>query len=571
MHFRRANRGMSFMDVIIGTALMLVIFTALVGLLRSSIRVTAESKAGSIATTLAESQMEYIRSLSYDAVGTVGGIPAGTIPQNSTTTQNGLTFMTHTFVAYTDDPADGLGSNDSNHVTTDYKTVKVGVTYSISGQTRSVNLVSTYSPPGLETSTGGGTLKIAVVNATGAAVPGASVRIFNTSTSPSIDVTTFSDSDGIVYLGGAPTSTQYQIAVTKDGYSSAQTYTRDANNQNPTPGYLTVVKDQTTTGTFAIDVLSSLEVATYSPIATSTWSDTLVTDSQLADETNTGVIAGGISLAYSGGYAPSGSARSVPIAPTYLNRWSSANATLSVPAGTTAVFHITDSTGALVPDTVLPGNASGFTSTVDLTGISTTTYPLLGLSADLTTSSTSTTPVVQDWGLAYLRGPIPVPNIPYTLTGSKAIGTTGAGVPIIKTTVTTNTDVTGNSSNSLEWDSYAMAVPGYDVVDACNAPPIALSPGADVSSVLIVSTSTSNMALVSAHDDSGAALAGATITLTKGGTVLTRQTSACGAAYFGSLSGGSYDISVSKSGYTTFSATAVPVSGQTFYAATLDN
>ena len=559
------------MDVIIGTALMLVIFSALIGLLRSSIRVTGEAKSSSIATALAESQMEYVRSLSYDNVGTVAGIPTGAIPQYATSTQNGQTFVTRTFISYTDDPSDGLDSSDANGVTTDYKTIKVSVSYIVSGQTRLINLVSTYSPPGLETTTGGGTLKIAVVTASGAALPGASVHIFNSSTTPSINVTTFSDSDGIVYLGGAPTSTEYQIAVSKAGYSSAQTYPRDATNQNPTPGYLTVVKDQTTTGTFAIDLLASLAISTYSPIATTTWTDTFNTGTQIASFTDTALSSGNIALSNTSGYVPSGSVRGVPIAPAYLYSWSSASANMDVPAGTTAQFHVIDSGGTPLPDTVLPGNASGFTSAVDLANVSTTTYPQLGLSADLTTSSTSTTPLLQDWSITYRRGPVPLPNVAYTLTGSKAIGTTGAGVPILKTTVSASTDATGNKTHSLEWDSYALTLSGYDVVDACNAPPYILSPGLSLSTSLILSTSTTNMALVSVRDDSGIAVPDASVTVSRSGFSQTVQTSGCGAAYFGGLTSGTYDISVTKSGYTTFSATAIPISGKTFYAAPLDN
>lgn len=571
MYFmRRTARGMTFMDVIIGTALILVIFTALVGLLRSSLRITSLAKSRSVATAAAEGQIEYIRSLSYDNVGTIGGIPAGPIPQYATTTQDGVTLVTRTFISYTDDPADGLGTNDSNGIMTDYKTIKVSVTYTSNGTPEEVDLLSAYAPPGLETTTGGGTLKIVVVNALGVAVPGASVRIQDASTSPTINLTTFSDSDGLVFLPGAPTSTQYQVLVTKNGYSSAQTYTRDSTNQNPTPGFLTVVKDQTTTATFAIDLLSTLNISTFSPIATSTWNDAFSNSSQMASMTNTTVSGGNIQLvSSSGSYVPSGSARSTSIGPTYLYGWSSASMSSVLPGGTTAVFHVTDGSGTLLPDTTLPGNATGFTAAVDLSNISTTTYPSLGLSADLTTSSTSTTPLIQSWSITYLQGPVPLPNIDFTLTGAKAIGTTGGGVPIIKTTVATSTGATATQSLSLEWDTYNLTLPNYDVVDACNAPPYVLSPGTTLSSTLVLSTSTANMMLVSVRDAAGP-VANASVALTHSGVTKTVLTDSCGSAYFGSLSSTNYDISISKSGYTTFNATAVPISGHIFYAATLD-
>lgn len=559
------------MDVIIGTALMLIIFTALVGLLRTSLQVAQLAKTRSVATTVAESQIEYIRSLSYDSVGTVGGIPAGSIPQVSTTTQNGIAFPVRTLVEYVDDPADGTGSGDANGITTDYKRIKVSVSYNANGRAQKIELVSNYAPPGLETTTGGGTLKVSVVNATGVGIPGAAVRIVNASTSPTIDFTTFSDATGTVFLPGAPTSTQYQIAVSKSGYSSAQTYARDSFNQNPSPGYLTVVKNQTTTGTFAIDQLASLTLNTYSPIATSTFADTFSSGSAVAGMTSTVISGGSVQLSNGGsGYAPSGTVTSVVQSPTYLAGWGTAVATTSTPAGTTIRFHVTDAAGALLPDTVIPGNASGFTASVNLYGVSTSTYPSLALSADLSTSATTSTPLLQDWSLSYTRGPIPLPNVSYSLTGTKTVGSTGAGAPIYKTTVATTTDSAGKRAVSLEWDAYTLSLSGYDTVQACNAPPYSLSPGTSVSGSLVLAASTANMMLASVRDNAGAAIAGATVTLARSGFTKTVTSDSCGSAYFGALASGTYSLTASKTGYTTFNAAGITVSSQVFYSVTMD-
>jgi len=556
---------MSFMDVVVGTALVLIIFTALVGLLRSSLVVASLAKTRSIATTVAESQMEYIRSLSYADVGTVGGIPAGAIPQTATTTENGLDFPVRTFIQYVDDPADGLGSADTNGITTDYKRIKVSVSYTVHGTSQTIDLVSNYAPPGLETTTGGGTLKIDVVNASGVGVPGATVHIVNASSSPAIDLSTFSAADGTVFLPGAPTSTEYQVSVSKDGYSSAQTYARDTTNQNPAPGYLTVVADQTTTGTFAIDLLSDLDVRTYSPIATSTFADTFASDGNIAHMSNAAVSGGAIALASgAGGYALSGTVQSDVQSPTYLAGWGDAMATTSVPSGTSLRFHIVDASGNLLPDTVLPGNASGFTSAADLSGISTTTYPSLALSADLGTTATTTTPLLEDWSLSYARGPVPLPDIAFSLTGTKTVGSTGAGLPIYKTALSTTTDSTGVRTLPLEWDAYSLDLDGYDVVEACSAPPYALSPGVTANASLYLATSTPNMALVSVRDASGP-VAGASVTLSGTGYDETVTTDACGSAYFGSVPATSYAITAAKTGYTTFNASGVSISGHVFY------
>ncbi len=144
-------RGMTLIDVVVGTALVLIIFLGLLGTLRVSVMLSSLVKSQTAATAIANNQMEYIRSLPYDSVGTVGGIPSGSIPQNSTVVQDSVSYTVRTFISYYDDPADGTDVTDSNGITTDYKRIKVSVSYSASGGTpRQVTLVSNYAPPSLE-------------------------------------------------------------------------------------------------------------------------------------------------------------------------------------------------------------------------------------------------------------------------------------------------------------------------------------------------------------------------------------------------------------------------------------
>ena len=275
-----------------------------------------------------------------------------------------------------------------------------------------------------------------------------------------------------------------------------------------------------------------------------------------------------LALDGAGGYVLSGTVVSAAQAPTYLANWGVAAATTNLPAGTNIRFHIVDGSGAPLPDTALPGNATGFTSSVDLSSLSTSTYPVLALSADLTTSSTSTTPLLQNWSLSYGRGPIPFGTVPFTLTGTKTIGSTGSGDPIYKTSVSTATGASGTVSQPLEWDGYTMSLTTYDVTSACNAPPYSLSPGATTISNLMIGSSTPNMVLVNVSDTSGA-VSGASVTLTNGAYTNTFTSDSCGSAYFGGLSSGTYTITVSKTGYTTFNGTS-SVSGHVFYPVSME-
>lgn len=484
---RSLHAGMSLVDVIVGSALILIVFMGLFGILRASIKVAGLSKLKAVATEVASSQIEYIRSLPYASVGTSGGIPAGAIPQIATTTNDGVPYVTRTYIEYVDDPKDGLAGADVNHITTDYKHVKVTTSYVIDSIPRQVTLLTNVVPKGLESTTGGGTLQVTVVNALGAPVSGADVRIRNASTSPAIDLSTFSDVLGTVYLPGAPTSTQYRVDVSKTGYSSAQTYLRDATNQNPTPGYLTVVGGSTTSGTFAIDLLTTLIVRTFSPIVAALWSDTFSDSSNV--QTFSGTVVSGGALVLTGApstYGASGSALSNPIAPAYLARWTSASTSLSVPTGTSVSVHVHDAAGALLPDAALPGNSTGFTGTIDLSAISTTTYPALALRAALSSSDPLFTPSVLDWKVGYDQGPLPLPNISFTLTGGKTIGSTGAGASIYKTTISTSTGSVASSTLSLEWDSYTLSVPGHTIILEEPESPYELLPGTALDATLIL-------------------------------------------------------------------------------------
>ncbi len=563
-------RGMSLIDVVVGTALVLIIFLGLFTMLNTSLGISTLVKAESTATAVANNQMESIRSLPYASVGTVGGIPAGTIPQYATTTEDGISYGVHTFIDYYDDPSDGIGASDTNGITTDYKRIKVVVSYVYKKQSKQIVLVSDYIPAGLETSSGGGTLQIKVVDSQGVAVPGATVVITNASTSPTVNLTTFTDTTGTVSLPGAATSTQYAVTVSKSGFSTAQTYARDSNNQNPTPGYLTVVQNQTTTSTFAIDTLGTLTLQTFTA-ATSTSMTSNFTGAQIASTTNTVATGTGVVLTGSpGSYSASGTVQSVITSISHLAAWSTLSVTATKPTNTQVTIQLVDGNGNLVPNTDLPGNLAGFStaSPIDISSLSTTTYPSLAVRATLTTSSNLVTPTVTNWKFVYQSSGVPIANVPFTVTGSKTIGTTGTGAPIYKTVSSNTTDNSGNVSLPLEWDSYSLAVTGYDVLDACGAPPYALSAGASLTESLTLGSHTSNSLLVNVTDGSGNVVPGATVTVSRSGYNNSGTASSCGNVYFGGLTSATdYTIVISKTGYTTTTTNNVKVSGQTFYGA----
>lgn len=531
-------RGMSFIDVVVGTGIMLVVFLSIFGAYKLAIELVYNTKARVGGMSLVSSQLEYVRSLPYESLGTVGGIPAGAIPQLSTTTRNNISYTVRTLIIYKDDPADGAGGADTNSITADYKEVKVEVTWMVRGRSFSTFAVTRVAPHGIESLTSGGTIRVNVFDALAAPVSGASVRIVNASTSPAIDVTVSTDVTGSVALPGAPQASNYKITVTKEGYSSAQTYDVTTQNPNPNPAPISVAHQQTTTISFAIDRVGSLEVRTYSPL-------------------DVGVSQGTLSVA--------DQATTTLTTPVALATWDELSWSGQTPPDTTLLVQALYPSGdeyALIPDAVLPGNSTGLSSGVSLSTLSTTTFPTLLIKATVDPAVSTTTPVEVDWRLDYHAGPTLLPNIGFTIYGTKTIGTAVSGAPIYKFVQGNTTSQVGTwLITPLEWDTYTLTLTGstYDISEMC-ASPVAVAPGEGrvVSLFLVPKSSHSLRVEVLAQ---GALVPEATVTLSAPGSVA-RSTSSCGQAFFEDLSATSYTLTVSKSGYAE-SVQTISVAGAT--------
>lgn len=578
----RGSRGVTLLDTVVGTALMLVVFLGIAGAFRLSIDVVSNNKARSGAIALAGERMEYIRSIAYGSIGTVGGIPAGSIAQSETIVLNAVTYTRRTVVQYMDDPKDGLGASDTNGIISDYKTAKVDVAWTSRTGTRHITLVSRFEPPsGMEIACTPpcGTLVIHAVDAVSSSVSGASVSIMNTSVSPAVNINTFTNASGTTTFIGAPAGPGYAIVVTKPGYSTAQTYSVTAGNTNPNPGHLTVADGQTTVGTFAIDLLSSMTISTYS-LTTNTWTDSFDDSSKVGPATSNIEVSG--NRARFAGIQPwiaPADLYSQAITPVTLSRWGIFSWNDTQPSETTITYHIyypTDSGIAIVPDSALAGNSTGFTTEtlVDVGSIPAGIYPSLILGAHLVAlSPQAPSPSIEDWGLTYESGQGIA--IPFTLRGVKTIGSKQGGVMVYKYDQVHTTDASGTLSIPLlEWDTYTTTVnasTGYDITSSCPSQPLVLVPNSSLTVQLFLSEHTANSLLVDVKNDTGGYLSGVVVQLTKGGSYdKTIITNSCGQAFFDSLTNGNYSITASSTGYQTYSSDSVNVTDDSRFSIVLN-
>ncbi|OGG44130.1 hypothetical protein A2841_03975 [Candidatus Kaiserbacteria bacterium RIFCSPHIGHO2_01_FULL_48_10] len=565
---------MGLIETVIGVAIMLAVFLSLFAGFRLAIELVYNTKAKTGAVALITEQMESVRGRTYDAVGTVGGIPAGDIPQIQQKTLNNIAYTIRTLIQYVDAPEDGLGAADTNAVTADHKSIKVEVTWAVHGKSRSTFAVTRVSPHGVESLLNGGTLRVNTFNALATPVPGATVRIQNQASTPTVDVSAATDSTGAVIFPGTPVAPGYHITVTKSGYSSSTTYAPTVANPNPNPGDVAVADKQTTTVSFGIDLLGSLRVLTFEPLGPGAFDDTFVDESYLSATSSVVISNDALELLSDGStFASEGFARSVPISPPYLVSWGELTLDTATPQDTSIVvrvYYLDGSAYVLVPDDALAGNSAGFSGgIIDVSTLPTATYTSLKIEATLSTTDPAVTARLSEWALSYSAGPTPLPNVAFDIHGAKTIGTSGSGVPIAKYSGTYSTSLDGEKVlSSLEWDTYTLSVPSsYGISERCPFG-ISIAPGEQKMVSLTLDDPTTNSLLMYVASG-GSPVPTATVSVSGPLPVQSQKTtSACGQVYFDSLSAGTYTITVSAPSYAPYSED-VSVAGAAEFTANL--
>jgi len=566
---KKMHGGMSLVEVIVASALMVLVFGGLMASFQLMVSLIGKSKAESGALALANEQLEYIRALPYNDVGTVGGIPSGAIPQISTTTLNGLEYTERVLVEYVDDEDDGTDVDDENGIVADYKRVKIEYSWNNKGETDSLSLISSIVPEGIETTEGGGTLRVNVFDSSVMPVPGAEVHLYNTNGTTTIDMIRYTNASGVALISGAPALAGYEITVTKDGFSTDQTYSATGINSNPSPPHVAVLESQVSTMNFQIDGLGTLAIRTVGIPVVEDFNDSFDDSNSVATLSNTVVGSGSVSLSGPAPYAGSGTVQSVPVTPSSFSAWETFTFSLDTPEDTGVLiqlYSVMDAIYTLVSDTDLPGNSTGFaTGTIAISGLSPETYPSLAIGATLTTSNASTTPQVLDWELSYAVSEPPIANVPVQLTGGKTIGTQADSSPVFKYQVTHTTDSAGDSAvGDIEWDVYAVTLGtgSYDIAEACGYIPYVLEPGMDETLKLTLAPHSAHSLRVRVETAEGEPIAGATVDLARPDFNTSDNVSSCGQVFFSDLTtADDYQLVVSAPGYTSETVPALDIVG----------
>jgi type II secretory pathway pseudopilin PulG len=567
------SKGFSLVEVIVVAAISTLIFGTMFASFQFSLELLNNSRAKLSALSLANDRLEFIRSLSYNDVGTLGGIPAGTIPQNSTTTLNGIVFSERVLIEYVDDPGDGQDTattSDSNGIPSDYKRVKVEYTWTMASSTDRISMITNIVPRSIETTAGGGTIRVSVVDEAFTFLPGASVRLVNNSITPSIDITRLSNAQGVALFSGAPAGSNYEVFVTRAGYSTDQTYQATTSNPLPVLAPFSVLESDVSAVTFRIDELSDLDVFAYDDISEGSVEERFTDSTGIVSNTDTAIVGGRLELLNTAGlYAPSGIAYLTPVTPATLARWETVRVASELPAGTSFVvrFYTDDGVGnyTLIPDSELAGNGVGFTDTlIDISRLVSVTYPQIVVGITLTTTNSSATPRIDELEIFYRETESALGGATVSLRGNKLIGTEVDLTPIYKYSSSLLTNGSGRAEFvGIEFDAYIINVSGsYSIATACPTNPYIVAAGQSDEAYFLVAPAVTQSLRVTAIDPLGRPIPGAEVTLERPGFTRTQTTNTCGQTFFSGLASESdYQVQLSLQPYNSITQTAITIAG----------
>ncbi|MEK9177546.1 MAG: carboxypeptidase regulatory-like domain-containing protein [Patescibacteria group bacterium] len=262
------KRGFTLVEVLVGAAVFVVIAIAAYNAYVSLFQLIELNQYKVLAINLANERFEIARNMPYAIVGVQGSIPNGSIPRTQALTRGGTTFMVTTTVRNIDLPFDGtIGGTPNDLSPADNKLVQVEISCSTCRGMQPIILVGQISPKNLETASTNGALFIQVFDANGQPVQDASVHIVNVATTTTIVIDDVTDANGMLQLVDIPPQgNAYRITVSKSGYSTDRTYPiGGSGNPNPSKPDATVLLQQVTQISFAIDKLSSIHFSTVTP------------------------------------------------------------------------------------------------------------------------------------------------------------------------------------------------------------------------------------------------------------------------------------------------------------------
>jgi len=263
-HYKKINVGFTLVEALVGTAVFIILAMSVYQAYLTTINTIRLSRTKITASALANEQFEIIRNLPYGDVGIINGLPSGKIPANQVLVRDNKEFTVKTTIRNIDDPFDGtLEGEPKDTSPADYKLVEVEINCQNCNNFSPLVLNTYIAPKSLESASTNGALFIKVYDANGLPISGANVHIKNNQLYPNLNINDVTNKDGLLQIVDAPPGIEaYEIIVSKDNYTTEQTYSsEDPDNPNPKLIHATVLVQQLTQMSFNIDKVSLLNIS----------------------------------------------------------------------------------------------------------------------------------------------------------------------------------------------------------------------------------------------------------------------------------------------------------------------
>ncbi|MCL4369171.1 MAG: hypothetical protein M1337_08425 [Actinobacteria bacterium] len=211
---RRGNGGFSLIEVMVAGFVLVVGVIMITQFFSSAIGRVLDSRTRSLLHQVASEEIERIRAMQYEDVGTVNGQPSGSLLSHEIRMVNGVTLAVDRWVVFVED-ASYSGPYPANYRRA---TVRVGVNGG--GRLAPVELTTNVAGGAL-----GGTLDITVQNSQGNMVPDALLVVTNGHLAPPLRIDNpaiRTDSQGHLLIPGLTpdASPAYFVTASKSGYNS---------------------------------------------------------------------------------------------------------------------------------------------------------------------------------------------------------------------------------------------------------------------------------------------------------------------------------------------------------------
>ena len=204
--YSHPSKGTTLIETLVAIAFFVGVVWGLYGAYAKITELTRIVRVKEIATTLGNERLEVIRNLSYEDVGTVGGIPAGVVPEEEDVTRAGFTFRVNTTIRNIDQPFDGTaGGSPNDTAPSDNKIVEVKIRClecdsPTEGGYYTQFVTTTVAPRSLESSSADGSLFVYVIDADGNPIPDAEIHIDNGSLSPEVHLNDNTNDEGVLQI-----------------------------------------------------------------------------------------------------------------------------------------------------------------------------------------------------------------------------------------------------------------------------------------------------------------------------------------------------------------------------------